>query len=613
MSTWPRADSVVAFVRLDHPVWPIVVVVLMSAALGYAPSAAVAAPAFGPPVTVSQPNDVSAQAPSAAYDASATLQVGWSTLRPDPTAVLVTARRPRGGAFAEGPDLAGPTEEELEGPVFAATPAGQIVAAWTATVPTGSNAQVFSAVLDSSGSPVNVIPISGPTDDALEPAIGVGPDGNVAIAWTVDSGLATRVQAVHGVPGGDLMPIRDVSAPAADVDVGEPDVAFSSTGDLQVAFTQFREDGRSSVQVAAQSPGGAFAAARTVSGTADAEEPSIAASPSPSGGLAIAWTASATDASQHVFVGIEATPGAPVGAVEVPGGGQTRGAQLDVDPATSTLTAAWIRSLNGQDAAALVASQTPGGTLDTTPAVVSGTDSVEVLDLAFSAAGDAVLAWQRNRLDPDRSMDVRAAVYDASPLVSPPPPPTDLPTPPPVAPPPVAPPALAPPAASLLLTSYAVDPQCIRYGAPFSGVRRRLSFSFVLSDAATVRLSIQRRLNSGVQRVCPPVRVKGAEGRLGPPTSVDVPSGLGPGSATVGDEGEAVVAAAALRSQAVRSHGVTLTRSLKAGRRRVVLRQAPTTFAPGTYVVTATATAADGRRSESPRVKFWVLASGRTR
>jgi len=43
-----------------------------------------------------------------------------------------------------------------------------------------------------------------------------------------------------------------------------------------------------------------------------------------------------------------------------------------------------------------------------------------------------------------------------------------------------------------------------------------------------------------------------------------------------------------------------------------VLRQAPTTFAPGTYVVTATATAPDGLPGASPRVKFWVLGGART-
>lgn len=386
------------------------------------------------------------------------------------------------------------------------------------------------------------------------------------------------------------LPLQIRRASGATPGVGQPDVAFDSAGALHVAFTRFFDEG-AAVQVAVETDGGAFATARTVSGAAaDAEEPSIAAAPS--GGLAIAWTTFASEDSGQVFVGIEPAPGAPVVAVGAPGGGQTRAAQLDIDPATGTLTVAWIRTLDGPSAA-LVSSQTAGGELEA-PTVVSGTEHVSVLDLAFSAAGDAMLTWQRDLAD-DAS-DIRAALFDA-PRTTPPPPP----------PPPVAPPALAAPVAPLLLTNFAVDPQCIRYGAPFTGVRRRLSFSFVLSDAATVRLSIQRRLNSGVQRPCPPpVAVKDAAGRLGLPTSVDVPFGLGPGSATGGDEGEAV-AAAAVRPR----RGVTLKRSVQAGRRRFVLRQAPTTFAPGTYVATVTATAADGRGSATSKVKFWVLLSAR--
>jgi len=49
------------------------------------------------------------------------------------------------------------------------------------------------------------------------------------------------------------------------------------------------------------------------------DEPSIAAAPS--GGLVIVWTEFAGEGATHVLVGIEATPGAPVVAAGVPGGG----------------------------------------------------------------------------------------------------------------------------------------------------------------------------------------------------------------------------------------------------------------------------------------------------
>jgi len=74
---------------------------------------------------------------------------------------------------------------------------------------------------------------------------------------------------------------------------------------------------------------------------------------------------------------------------------------------------------------------------------------------------------------------------------------------------------------------------------------------------------------------------------------------------TVGDEGEAISARAA-RDVGKRT---TVTRTVKRGWRRIVLRQSATALAPGTYVVTATAVTADNRASAATKVKFWVLAA----
>jgi hypothetical protein len=172
---------------------------------------------------------------------------------------------------------------------------------------------------------------------------------------------------------------------------------------------------------------------------------------------------------------------------------------------------------------------------------------------------------------------------------------------------PVPMPATTAPIAPMPLTlrKLTVDPACIRYGAPLTGSRKRLSFSFDLSEAATLRLTIQRRLNSGVLGSCPSRRKPGQAGRLGTPVVVDVPSAAGPATTIVGDEGEAIAARAAWARS--RRSALTLTRRMGTGRHRFVLAQAPTTLAPGTYVATATATSADGRRSGVLKVKFWVL------
>ena len=202
-----------------------------------------------------------------------------------------------------------------------------------------------------------------------------------------------------------------------------------------------------------------------------------------------------------------------------------------------------------------------------------------------------------------RAGDIRAALYDKTREQPPPPPPVtatataasrDAP-----------PPAAATVRPALTLTSFAVAPPCIRYGAPFTGTRKRLSFSFVLSesrdgaprDPAAAELGRAARVPGRPRARCGGrARAAGRSwtSRL-PAVPVRRPS--------------ATRARRSARAPPRRGRcgKLTVTRRLKAGRRRVVLRQAPTTFVPGTYVVTATATAPDGRRSSSPRVKFWVL------
>lgn len=567
------------------------------AVLGPAAGSAAAAPPFGPPVDVA-PADVQAQAPSAAYDASALLDIGWTTFGSEGTSLLPTARRPIGGAFAAGPTLAS-GEDVRTGPVLATAPSGQLFAAWTEPGG-GDTSRVWAAALDAAGAPIGPVAVSAANDDASEPALAVGPDGRPAIAWTVTGEEGeTQIQAAHGALG--TLPLnRLVSGeePAAD----HAAVGFDGAGTLHVAFTAFDDELAGRIRVATELVTGVFTPSRAVSpaGVSSAE-PSVA--PAPGGGVGLAWVQS--DATDEVHVGVEATPGASVTTATAGGGGFASGPRLAADPTSGALTVAWVRELDATSSA-LVATRAAGGTLEA-PVVVSGSDAVIDLDLAFSGAGDAAVTWQRDLgTEEDPAGDIRAALYDAPRTPPPPPPPGPPPAPDPPPPPPPPPPPLPPPPAAgppaPTLTGFAVDPPCIRYGAPFTGLRRPLSFAFVLSEAATVRIALARRLNSGVQRACPRVRVRGAPGRVGPPVLVDLPAPAGAGSTTVGDEGEAVAQAAAAHRPLV------VNRRLNAGRRRVVLRQAPRTFDPGTYIATASANTPDGRRSAAAKVKLWVLA-----
>lgn len=224
--------------------------------------------------------------------------------------------------------------------------------------------------------------------------------------------------------------------------------------------------------------------------------------------------------------------------------------------------------------------------------------------VSADARGGAAATWIVEPGPGDGDESIRVAELQPDPqLASPPPPPP--PPPPPVAPPPAAVAPSPPPA----LTGFAVAPPCIRYGAPLTGKRARLSFAFVLSEAASVGLTIQRRLNSRAQRRCPSRRAPGEAGQLGPAVVIDMPSGGGANGVSFGEEGEALIARAAHATRA----RLTVMRRLNSGRRRLVIRKSSSSLAAGTYVATVTAVTADGRVSTTAKLKFWVVASARSR
>ena len=436
-------------------------------------------------------------------DAAGTLELGWTTLV-GLGGQLPTARRPLGGAFAAAPAVDQTATGSLDGPVLASSPDGQILAAaWVVGDPSTETGRIYASLLGASGQVLGAVALSGATDNASLPAIAIGADGRVAVAWTVtDPDDNGAVQAVHGTLGQPLV-TRLLSGGESNVE--QPDVAFDAAGVLQVAFTSFDEDFAGRIKVAAETPFGPFAPSRFVSPAGgDVTEASIA--PAPGGGLAIAWN-DLDRVDEVVVVGVEPAPGVPFSTVAVPGGGPSTSGRLATDPVTGAVTVAWIRWL-GETGSALVADREAGGAIGA-PQVVSGADDATELDVAYSRASDAAVVWRRNLgTEDDPAGDIRAAVYDA-PRMPPPPPPLPPPPPPPL------PPPILPPRPPLTLTSLAVDPACIRYGAPLTGTRRQLSFSFVLSEAATVRLQIQRRLNSGVQRRCPSARPRGPAGAVG--------------------------------------------------------------------------------------------------
>ncbi|MDQ3675847.1 MAG: hypothetical protein M3401_03435 [Actinomycetota bacterium] len=317
-----------------------------------ATTTAYAAPTFSDPVDVAPGDTLASGVPSATYNGADILEIGWATLNVDEETLLSTARRPLGGPFAPGPPIGG--LGDAQGPVLATAPGGQIFAAWV-----NDDSRIVASQLGDDGTPLGPVTISAAEEEASDPAIAVGADGRVAIAWTVLDELGENgvVYAVHGALG---LPLVIHAVSTGEPNAITPDVAFDSAGVLQVAFTSASEDEAGRIKVAAETLLGPFAASRFVSPEgALASEPSIA--PAPEGGLAIAWT-EATATGLTVKVGVEPTPDAAFSTVDVPGGGAPTAPRLVVDPATGTVTVAWVRLSNADDAvgAALVATRAGG-------------------------------------------------------------------------------------------------------------------------------------------------------------------------------------------------------------------------------------------------------------
>ncbi len=158
---------------------------------------------------------------------------------------------------------------------------------------------------------------------------------------------------------------------------------------------------------------------------------------------------------------------------------------------------------------------------------------------------------------------------------------------------PVAPDAPAKP----VLSALAARSRCVRNATPIAPLNgfRGMAFSFRLTTDAQVTYVIRRRKGTPGRNVCPVPRGT-TPGRYTEVTKQD-------GKGTAGENSTTLATTSSLRSSARR------IRTAKAGRTRVTLAQIAKNqkLRPGTYTLTITATDRFDQRSNSTKVKFWVL------
>jgi hypothetical protein len=515
----------------------------------------------------------------------------------------------------------------------AVTAGGEAILTWTQTV--AGVSRVRAVIRSADGGLSGVTTLSDAAGDASEPQVAATAAGAI-VAWlqTTESTktdgnretttTATRIQQAQRTPSGFTPGANASQATSTTVttttraddeesvttgqELDAPEAAADDRGGAAIAFLLASvnehdppgsgDTRTSAAQVATGSLDAGVSAPATIS-PPDQDADALSLSVAGDGAGVLAWTAGPTVHAAR------RAPGGPYGADELV-------AAAGSDPATAIRadgTPIVVYRSGGQ---IFAIAGTAGGAFES-PVPLAPTDlQASAPAVSADVRGGAAAVWSLDPTPAEGDESVRVAELQPEPVAAPAPPPVapppgpappEQPPAPPAAPPaaPLEPSAPSPSSAPLILADLGTDPRCIRYGPPLVGDRKRLTFTFDLSEAASIQLTIQRRLNSNVMRRCPTRRVRGEAGRLGPALVVDGTSGAGAGSVSVGDEGEAFGRASAQPRSSRRS-----SRHMRSGHRRILV-QAAASLAPGTYVARLTATSGDGRRSETLKTKFWIL------
>jgi hypothetical protein len=571
--------------------------------------------------------DAGATDPVLATAPDGTAYLAWTTVDPQRfgEGAVNVARLAADGSIVQQATVSG--QDDASTPALDVAADGRLGVAWVAS--DDDDTGTVKVAVGSIGSFL-VRSVSTGDNNAADPAVAFDAAGALHVAWArLDVNEAGRVKIATVDPAGAVSPVVVVSSATADA--GEPDVAADPAFGVAVAWTEVDAAESGTVHLALQA-GGAFTPAQTALGGGDASSPDL--SVAPSGALRLAWVRTDAQGSGSALVAnadggvLSPTPAVISGADDV------TLVRLAYAP-TGDGVAVWRRALDpneenvadirgaGFDAAGPVLHDLsiPADAVAGTPAAFS----VRPVDV-WSAVGD--VSWDfgdgasaagtsashtygdasSGRHVVVRAVDAagNASSADGTVRVSPA---GAAPPPPPPPPPASSSAASAAPPAALSLSDLASDFACLRYPARSGSARGRADFSFVLSEAATVTLRLQRRMESKPRASCPVARARGRAGHYSDTVVLTASAPAGPGGVQAGDEGEHVAAGAA----AARTARTVARRFIRARHGRFTLAQVTQSqaLAPGTYVARVSATTADGRRSADAVLKFWVLEPGR--
>ncbi|UUY06066.1 hypothetical protein LRS13_11290 [Svornostia abyssi] len=211
-----------------------------------------------------------AEAPQVAVDADGDAVAVWR--RSDGTNERVqAATRTPGGAWTTPITLSAAGQDAYD-PQVAVRPNGDAVAVWRRS--DGANQRVQAATRPAGGAWTTPGTLSDAGNDAYEPALAVGANGDATTVWGRHDGANARVQAATRPAGGAWTSPDTVSTAGQDAYPGQ--VGVDASGNATAVW--YRSDGANMrVQAATRPAGGAWAAPDTLSASGQgADYPHVA-------------------------------------------------------------------------------------------------------------------------------------------------------------------------------------------------------------------------------------------------------------------------------------------------------------------------------------------------
>jgi hypothetical protein len=386
---------------------------LSCAALAFgAPAAASATPGWLSPSKISEFSEDQKATVAVAMDARGDTAIAWVQSNGEKS-VIETAWRPAGGTFGTPAVLSSPNSTSFD-PIIAMDPQGDITVAWLSFwmspyITEGNVQATWSSPGGTFAPPVTLTKYQ----EALNPVIAMDPQGEAIVAWRSYNGYFRQIEEASRPPNGTfgetvaLSPLAIAKAEKTEYFSAElPAIAMGPQGNVAIAWQIFQvgyEHGEEveppRIQVVTRAAGGSFAAPVTLSGD-NGVRPSIAMNSD--GATTAAW-------EDGELIETSTKP-AIDGSFETPialSGGELQAQPVVAMDASGDTAVAWSAG-----ELVLIATRSAGGSFST-PVELGLGKTLSPPVLTMDAQGDGVVAWVNSEDLAEGSTQPAGGAFDA--------------------------------------------------------------------------------------------------------------------------------------------------------------------------------------------------------